>query len=111
MQPLVDGSEVLMSVRREIPLDALTHCHHSPSTSLGLEKILQSTKMLQSVLSGPQGEQPAERTPACPGWNEENPSANMLKGHLQESSPLGSGRMSLCQHGGVWELGLCPKES
>lgn len=45
-------------------------------------------------------EQPAEKTRTCPCWNEENPNANMLKDLLQESSPLGSGRMSLCQHGG-----------
>lgn len=55
MQPLVHGSEVPMRARREIPLDALTHCHRSPGTSLGLERILQSTKMLRSVLSGPDG--------------------------------------------------------
>lgn len=55
MQSLVHGSEVLMSARHEIPLDALTHSHHSPSTSLGLERILQSIKMLWSGLSGPYG--------------------------------------------------------
>lgn len=53
MQPLVHSSEVPMSTRREIPLDALTHSHCSPHTSLGLERIPQSTKMLWSVLSGP----------------------------------------------------------
>lgn len=44
MQPLVHGSEVLMSARQEIPLDALTHSHCSPSTSLGLKEAYRAQK-------------------------------------------------------------------